>query len=99
MLARTARLPATTGELPDAAAQIVACLDGPFTATYGDLVGRGGGSSADADIFADPFLDGPGSPRLALLLLRGGWLHNGAHKTGDDRQKSKKRAHQVLHQD
>jgi hypothetical protein len=69
MLARTARLPATTGELPDAAAQIVACLDGPFTATYGDLVGRGG-SSGDADIFADPFLDGPGSPRLALLLLR-----------------------------
>jgi hypothetical protein len=73
MLARTARMPATTGELPDAAAQIVACLDGPFTATYGDAVrGAPGGSAASAvdDIFADPYLDGPAPPRLALLLLR-----------------------------
>jgi hypothetical protein len=68
MLARTARMPATTGELPDAAAQIVACLDGPFTATYGDADLAGG--PASDDIFADPYLDGPTSPRLALLLLR-----------------------------
>jgi glucose/mannose-6-phosphate isomerase len=72
MLARTARLPATAGELPDAAAQIVACFDGPFTATYEDLVGggRGAGGRGDADIFADPYLDGPTSPRLSLLMLR-----------------------------
>jgi DNA-binding MurR/RpiR family transcriptional regulator len=38
MLARTARMPATCGELPDAASQIVACFDGPFTAAYGDLL-------------------------------------------------------------
>jgi hypothetical protein len=73
MLARTARLPATAGELPDAAAQIVACLDGPYTATYGDLVAgaraRASGGTGD-DIFADPYLDGPTAPRLALLLLR-----------------------------
>jgi len=31
MLARTARIPAAFGELPDAASQIVACLDGPYT--------------------------------------------------------------------
>ena len=30
MLARTARVPATHGALPDAASQVVACLDGPF---------------------------------------------------------------------
>jgi nucleotide-binding universal stress UspA family protein len=68
MLARTARLPATSGELPDAAAQIVACFDGPFTAAYGDsaLAGRGSGG----DIFADPFLDGPAPTKLALLMLR-----------------------------
>lgn len=65
MLARTARMPATCGELPDAASQIVACFDGPFTA--------GGGSGASVggrDIFADPFLDGPAEPRLGLLMLR-----------------------------
>lgn len=33
MLARTARVPAPYGELPDAASQIVATFDGPFTAT------------------------------------------------------------------
>ena len=67
MLARTARLPATWGELPDAAAQIVACFDGPFTSAYGnrpDLVARGD------DIFADPYLDGPEPTRLSLLMLR-----------------------------
>lgn len=31
MLARTARVPATFGELPDAASGIVACFDGPYT--------------------------------------------------------------------
>lgn len=31
MLARTARIPAAFGELPDAASQIVACFDGPYT--------------------------------------------------------------------
>ncbi|MGI8716871.1 MAG: SIS domain-containing protein [Lapillicoccus sp.] len=67
MVARTARIPATWGELPDAASQIVACFGGPFT---------DGGASASAgprgaaDIFADPFLDGPPSPRLRLLMLR-----------------------------
>ncbi len=67
MLARTARIPATAGELPDAASQIVACFDGPFTA------GGGQGSGARQpvpDIFVDPFLDGPAQPRLGLLLMR-----------------------------
>lgn len=35
MLARTARVPAPWGELPDAASQIVACFDGPYTAIGG----------------------------------------------------------------
>jgi hypothetical protein len=73
MLARTARLPAMAGELPDAAAQIVSCFDGPFTAAYGELVGGigagGGGGARGDDIFADPYLDGPAPPRLALLML------------------------------
>jgi hypothetical protein len=67
MLARTARIPATSGELPDAASQIVACFDGPFTAGGGRGVGV---RQAAPDIFADPFLDGPAQPRLGLLLLR-----------------------------
>ena len=67
MLARTARIPATYGELPDAASQIVASFDGPFTAGGG----RGAGVREFApDIFADPFLDGPAQPRLGLLMLR-----------------------------
>lgn len=41
MLARTARIPAAFGELPDAASQIVACLDGPYTS--GGARGAGGG--------------------------------------------------------
>lgn len=61
MLARTARMPATSGELPDAASQVVACFDGPFTVS---------GDGARADIFADPFLDAPSTPPLGLLLLR-----------------------------
>jgi hypothetical protein len=67
MLARTARMPATSGELPDAASQIVACFDGPFTAVGGQGAGGRGGRD---DIFADPFLDGPAQPRLGLLMLR-----------------------------
>jgi len=67
MMARTARTPATAGELPDAASQIVATFDGPFTAGGG----RGVGVRQSApDIFADPFLDGPAQPRLGLLMLR-----------------------------
>ncbi|MEO5608295.1 MAG: SIS domain-containing protein [Ornithinibacter sp.] len=67
MLARTARVPATHGSLPDAAAQVVACLDGPY--------GGGSGPASPAttgggDIFADPYLDGPPTPRLGLLALR-----------------------------
>ena len=67
MLAHVARIPATFGELPDAASQIVASFDGPFTAGGG----RGVGVRESApDIFADPFLDGPAQPRLGLLMLR-----------------------------
>lgn len=67
MLARTARVPAPWGELPDAASQIVACFDGPYTA------GSAGGARDPApagDVFADPYLDPPAGPRLALLMLR-----------------------------
>lgn len=60
MLTRTARVPAIHGQLPDDAARIVSCFDGP-------LAGRGGGGT---DIFADPHLDGPAGPSLALVLLR-----------------------------
>ncbi|HET6968788.1 MAG TPA: SIS domain-containing protein [Ornithinibacter sp.] len=64
MLARTARIPATHGELPDAASQVVACLDGP----YGSAAGLQ--RPAGDDIFADPYLDGPATTRLGLLALR-----------------------------
>ena len=64
MLARTARVPATHGALPDAASQVVACLDGPFGAGLSD------GRAPDDDLFADPYLDGPATPRLGLLALR-----------------------------
>jgi glucose/mannose-6-phosphate isomerase len=67
MLARTARIPASYGELPDAASQIVASFDGPFTAGGGRGVGE---RESAPDIFADPFLDGPAQPRLGLLMLR-----------------------------
>ena len=66
MLARTARVPATHGSLPDAASQVVACLDGPFGSGAGTAAGPAGGD----DIFADPYLDGPPAPRLGLLALR-----------------------------
>lgn len=68
MLSRTARIPATCGELPDAASQIVACLDGPFTAGGGQ--GVTGGRRSAGDLFSDPFLDGPAQPVLGLLVLR-----------------------------
>lgn len=67
MLARTARIPTTHGALPEDAAQLVACLDGPYAAAAGT---GAVGPSAGADLFADPFLDGPPTPRLVLLLLR-----------------------------
>lgn len=67
MLARTARIPATYGVLPDAASQVVATFDGPFTAGGGDGVTA---LPRERDIFADPFLDGPAQPQLGLLLLR-----------------------------
>ena len=65
MLARTARIPATHGALPDAASQVVACLDGPFGSGPDD----GPGAFTD-DLFADPYLDGPPTQRLGLLALR-----------------------------
>ncbi len=67
MLSRTARVPATHGALPDAAASVVATLDGPFGSGLG--ASRAGGSTG-SDIFADPYLDGPALPRLGLLALR-----------------------------
>lgn len=79
MLARTARMPATHGALPDAASQVVACFDGPFSGDGhgggpgfggGPGLGGGNGGSGERDIFADPFLDGPPAPQLGLLLLR-----------------------------
>ena len=62
MLARTARLPVMVGELPDAASQLLACLDGPYAAAPAPEGGR--------DIFADPYLDGPPGAEVGLLLLR-----------------------------
>jgi glucose/mannose-6-phosphate isomerase len=68
MLNRTARVPAMWGELPDAAAQVVALLDGPYTdAGAAALAGEG---EVVADIFRDPYLDGMPDPRLGLVLLR-----------------------------
>jgi glucose/mannose-6-phosphate isomerase len=59
MLARTARVPAMRGALPDDAGDVVATFDGPLAARSED------------DIFADPeFGDTVGGPRLRLLLLR-----------------------------
>lgn len=57
MLARTARIPAMAGSLPDDASEVVATFGGPFATTTEDL-------------FADPFLDGPAGPSQRLLLLR-----------------------------
>ncbi len=70
MLARTARVPATHGSLPDAAAQVVACLDGPYGGGAGPASGGTQVGGTRADIFADPYLDGPPTPRIGLLALR-----------------------------
>ncbi|WP_328294938.1 phosphosugar isomerase [Kineococcus sp. NBC_00420] len=57
MLARTARVPAVSGALPDDASEVVATFGGPFAAGVDD-------------VFADPFVDGPAGPRLQLLMVR-----------------------------
>jgi glucose/mannose-6-phosphate isomerase len=56
MLARTARMPAMRGALPDDAGDVVATFGGPFAART-------------RDVFADPCLDG-GQVRLRLVFLR-----------------------------
>lgn len=58
MLARTARIPAMRGALPDDAGDVVATFGGPLA-----------GSSVD-DIFADPDFGGPQNAKLRLLMLR-----------------------------
>ncbi len=78
MLARTARTPSTWGQLPDAAAQVVACLSGPLAS--GPVAPEGG-----RDIFADPYLDGPGRAQLGLLLLRDPVPENGDAPTEIER--------------
>ncbi|PID53863.1 MAG: phosphosugar isomerase [Micrococcales bacterium] len=55
-LARTARIPAAFGALPDDAGDVVATFGGPFAAR-------------EHDVFADPFVDGPSGPLLRLLML------------------------------
>ncbi len=70
MLARTARVPATWGELPDAAAQVVALFDGPYTEAGAQAIA--GDPAATADIFRDPYLDASPDPRIVLALLRDG---------------------------
>lgn len=57
MLARTARIPAMRGALPDDAGDVVATFGGPFAAKPGDL-------------FADPDIDEPVGTRLRLVFLR-----------------------------
>jgi hypothetical protein len=57
MLARTARVPAMRGALPDDAGDVVATFGGPFAAR-------------PDDVFADPFLDNSGPARLRLVFLR-----------------------------
>ncbi|MDQ1295369.1 MAG: hypothetical protein QG608_3254 [Actinomycetota bacterium] len=57
MLARTARMPAMRGALPDDAGDVVATFGGPF-------------ASRPQDVFADPFEDGPATTRLRLIFLR-----------------------------
>jgi glucose/mannose-6-phosphate isomerase len=57
MLARTARVPAMRGALPDDAGDVVATFGGPF-ATQAN------------DVFADPVADGRVEARLRLVFLR-----------------------------
>lgn len=68
MMSRTARIPTMHGALPDAASQVVATFDGPFTAGGGS--GAGWSNAQRPDIFADPFLDGPAQLGLGLLVMR-----------------------------
>ncbi|MGJ7440289.1 SIS domain-containing protein [Aquipuribacter sp. MA13-6] len=64
MLARTARVPAVRGRLPEDAGDVVSLFDGAFAG------GRSVTGSPGADpLFADPFMDGPVGPSLRLLLL------------------------------
>jgi len=59
MLARTARVPAMRGALPDDAGDVVATFDGPLAVRPA------------SDLFSDADYDGaPASPLLRLLLLR-----------------------------
>lgn len=76
MLARTARMPALHGWLPDDAAQVVACFDGPYA--HSDSSVAEPGHDTGHDIFADPFLDGPPTPQLGLLVLRDSLRQGGA---------------------
>jgi glucose/mannose-6-phosphate isomerase len=57
MLARTARVPAMRGALPDDAGDVVATFGGPF-------------ASRSQDVFADPFLQESSPARLRLVFLR-----------------------------
>jgi glucose/mannose-6-phosphate isomerase len=57
MLARTARIPAMRGALPDDAGDVVATFGGPF-------------ATSPEGLFADPFTDGESAARLRLLFLR-----------------------------
>ena len=57
MLARTARVPAMRGTLPDDAGDVVATFGGPF-------------ASLSQDVFADPFLQESSPARLRLVFLR-----------------------------
>lgn len=59
VLARTARIPATAGMLPDDAADVVATFGGPY-------------ATRPEDVFADPFEDPPPGARLRLVLLHEG---------------------------
>ena len=62
MFGRTGRVPVASGTLPDMASQIVACFDGP-------LAGGESDDGAADDLFVDPFLDGPTTPPLRLVML------------------------------
>ncbi|HZI98440.1 MAG TPA: SIS domain-containing protein [Actinomycetales bacterium] len=66
VLARTARVPAVHGSLPDDAGEVVATFGGDFAAT------------SEADVFADPFTDGPPAPKMRLVLLSTGEASAGA---------------------
>ncbi|WP_462418054.1 SIS domain-containing protein [Kytococcus sp. Marseille-QA3725] len=69
MLSRTGRIPATSGELPYAASEVVACFDGPYATGEGSRATQGRAADGGRDIFADPFLDAPSRPPLGLWLL------------------------------